>query len=832
MPNNVKVIIEGVNQSTRAFQEVEEGLGSMRNLASAVAEGLGLIKIAELTEQFVGFVNEQSDAIAQMDRMARQSGQTAAQFMELKGAAELNDIPLETLGVALKKLQTNMAEAAAGNSKAVQLFKDLGVSVNDAEGRLRPAREVLFDIASRFKDAADGAGKSALAVQAFGRGGDVMISFLDQGREGLEEATSAASRFGNVLDGDALDAVLRYHEALMKLRAEGEGFKTQFVGELTKQLGPLADALGVLTGNTESFSAEFGKFLGADLGKSLKEEAHDILSYASAIADATIRVAQLAAEFVGADQQAAQLDAQLAQFDSGIKSLFKTLDSAPKGALAGFLSFDFNDVDASIAALEKRFPSHAKKPLAVTAPVDPEKMMKAQTELRKAQAAQDVAIAQGESKDELAALELLKEQGLVTLQSYYKERYDVTVGGIDAEIQALVEEVAAQQKVVDAMKKGTPEQVKAQAELVQMQTQLISKSEERGRVVQQLQSEELKGTREFGYQVAAIQAQIDESKDHSAEVAIAAIRKEYDEKRRILASAGQDTSELDNVEQMAIAAAKAEALAKQIEQVYADMEEKVAAVNAEMAQGHITDIDGSTKANEIRGQAAAQLADLVEKYKELATESGDPQLIANGEKFGKQIDTLKQKVTLLGQAARDAFQRGFESFLGDVENGRWLKALEDFGQAFVDAMNQILAKMLAVYAMQKLLGWLGSFGGGGGFAGGGVADAGGLAGAGVGGDVGVVPFFAAGGHMDAGDMGVVGDQGPELWVPDAGGHVVPLGGNAVSSGGTQVTVVNHVDARGAQMGFADYLEQRLQQTTETAVKRAVFESEDRRRRRP
>lgn len=59
-------------------------------------------------------------------------------------------------------------------------------------------------------------------------------------------------------------------------------------------------------------------------------------------------------------------------------------------------------------------------------------------------------------------------------------------------------------------------------------------------------------------------------------------------------------------------------------------------------------------------------------------------------------------------------------------------------------------------------------------------------------------FFAEGGEPPVGKVSVVGERGPELFIPKSAGSVVP--NHAL--GGTTVQVVNHVTA-GAQIGHAD-----------------------------
>lgn len=74
-------------------------------------------------------------------------------------------------------------------------------------------------------------------------------------------------------------------------------------------------------------------------------------------------------------------------------------------------------------------------------------------------------------------------------------------------------------------------------------------------------------------------------------------------------------------------------------------------------------------------------------------------------------------------------------------------------------------------------------------------------------------LFAEGGRPPLGRASIVGEQGPEWFIPDVAGTIVPM--DAIGGGGGP-TIVNHIDARGAERGTAIAIEQ--------AVRRAVGES--------
>ncbi len=63
--------------------------------------------------------------------------------------------------------------------------------------------------------------------------------------------------------------------------------------------------------------------------------------------------------------------------------------------------------------------------------------------------------------------------------------------------------------------------------------------------------------------------------------------------------------------------------------------------------------------------------------------------------------------------------------------------------------------------------------------------------------------FAEGGRPPVGVPSIVGERGPELFVPDRSGTIVP---NNRMGGDGPVTIINHIDARGATMDVAPIIE--------------------------
>lgn len=89
-------------------------------------------------------------------------------------------------------------------------------------------------------------------------------------------------------------------------------------------------------------------------------------------------------------------------------------------------------------------------------------------------------------------------------------------------------------------------------------------------------------------------------------------------------------------------------------------------------------------------------------------------------------------------------------------------------------------------------------------------------------------FKAGGGGVYGNKAYVVGEQGPELFMPGASGTIVP--NDAMTGGGTVVHISMPVDARGATIDAIEYINTVLPQAMNQTIKQAVATVRDSRRR--
>jgi len=169
---------------------------------------------------FATFTKKTIDSFDRLAKLSVQAGVTTESLSALGYAAELSGVNTNTLATNLGRLSKGMLDAANGTGEAKKAFDTLGID----GGTLKDADEALMQIADKFQQLPDGAQKTALAIQLFGRSGMQMIPFLNQGRDGLEQIRQEAERFGIVVSTDASKAAEQFNDNLSRIGAVSKGF--------------------------------------------------------------------------------------------------------------------------------------------------------------------------------------------------------------------------------------------------------------------------------------------------------------------------------------------------------------------------------------------------------------------------------------------------------------------------------------------------------------------------------------------------------------------------------------------------------------------------------
>lgn len=234
-----RIIDEAVKKSTDKLSAFERTTGKVgRSMTKAGAAMLGAS--AAVGGSILAVGKSTADYAGDMYDMARGTGMGVEAFQKLAYAGRMSGVETEKLSASLVKFDRMVAEAAGGNKTYMQTFEDLGIKIKDSTGKLRQPNEIFEDVADIFHNTEDGIGKTALAVELFGKSGADLIPMLNDGKDGLKAFYAEAERLGLVLSDEAIAKGDAFSDQLEQIGLQIKGAKLQLGTALIPALSAAA----------------------------------------------------------------------------------------------------------------------------------------------------------------------------------------------------------------------------------------------------------------------------------------------------------------------------------------------------------------------------------------------------------------------------------------------------------------------------------------------------------------------------------------------------------------------------------------------------------------
>lgn len=239
MANGMKDLVARLRLDTTGFTKGLRGVqGNLKKIGAAMTAASTGMALA---------IRQQLNTADEMSKASQRLGVPIETLSKLRHAADMSGVSFEQLSVGLKTMSRNMAEAMGGNKTAMKIFEDLGISVVDAEGRMRSTEAVMQDVAEQLSKMPDGAQKTALAMKLFGESGAALLPMLNGGASGLEAMMKEAESLGIVFDKRTGKAAEQFNDNLSRISKTMQGLIVQFAAALAPTLERISAKLVDLT---------------------------------------------------------------------------------------------------------------------------------------------------------------------------------------------------------------------------------------------------------------------------------------------------------------------------------------------------------------------------------------------------------------------------------------------------------------------------------------------------------------------------------------------------------------------------------------------------------
>ena len=170
--------------------------------------------------------------------LAAETGLTIEDTAKIVGALANFGVRGSQAGTVLKAIQTRMAS----DSKAQELYLDLGIDITDAEGNLRKVNDVLLELGDRLRNVPSGE-RLAMIKTLFGQYGLTGVAITTANfrelNDAIDNADGTAARTAQTMDA-GLGGAIRIMESAIEGAAIAIG--ESLVPTLTKGANTLEDA--------------------------------------------------------------------------------------------------------------------------------------------------------------------------------------------------------------------------------------------------------------------------------------------------------------------------------------------------------------------------------------------------------------------------------------------------------------------------------------------------------------------------------------------------------------------------------------------------------------
>jgi len=232
-----------VTDAMASFDKMGNSSVALKNwILALVAAIVALVKGLESVTKGAG------EAADELGTLSMQTGLTVEELQEFQYASELIDVSVDTLQGSLTKLTNNMQDARDGSGSAAEAFETLRVKVQGADGELRNAKDVFYEVIDALGDVQNSTERDALAMDIFGRSAQDLNPLIVQGSEKLQDFAAEARSTGYVLDELSVTKLAKVDDSFKRLQSTYETMQKKLAVEFAPYV---VDGLDKLTGMVE-----------------------------------------------------------------------------------------------------------------------------------------------------------------------------------------------------------------------------------------------------------------------------------------------------------------------------------------------------------------------------------------------------------------------------------------------------------------------------------------------------------------------------------------------------------------------------------------------------
>ena len=195
-----------------------------------------------------------------INTLSKVTGIATDKLQLYKLAAEQVDVSVEAIAKSQQILKKNMFTASEGGSTA-KYFKQLGISVTDANGNLRDSDEVFQEAIKKLGSMKNETERDALAMKLFGKSAAELNPLIEDGGKAYSNLTKLMKENNiNLVDKKTLDQANKFNDSIDNIKsifgATLQSVGTQLAAYLAPALEKVVGLVGKLAGWLSNLSPQ------------------------------------------------------------------------------------------------------------------------------------------------------------------------------------------------------------------------------------------------------------------------------------------------------------------------------------------------------------------------------------------------------------------------------------------------------------------------------------------------------------------------------------------------------------------------------------------------
>lgn len=216
--------------------------------AAVIAAAVTAVAVSavEITSSFIEATTATAEYGDEVDKTSQKLGISTQAYQEWDYVLQLAGTDMSSMTVGFKTLNNHIADATSGSEDAIAMFEGLGISLEDLQ--TMSTEDIFAATVAGLQNMEEGAERSALAVDLFGKSGQNMSALFNMSNEEVEEAIALANEYGMVLDDKAIAASVDYKDSLTTLENTFEGLKNNLLVGFLPSMTTVMDGLSAIFG--------------------------------------------------------------------------------------------------------------------------------------------------------------------------------------------------------------------------------------------------------------------------------------------------------------------------------------------------------------------------------------------------------------------------------------------------------------------------------------------------------------------------------------------------------------------------------------------------------